>query len=52
MSHSSGIDDQYDELEDLPEPPPRQELTQPENIVVVPDPSGDLEGEFEIKVAA
>ena len=47
-----GIDDQYDELEDLPDPPPRQELTQPENIVVVPDPSGDLEGEFEIKVAA
>ena len=52
MSHSSGIDDQYDELEDLPDPPPRQELTQPENIVVVPDPSGDLEGEFEINVAA
>ena len=47
-----GIDDQYDELEDLPDPPPRQELTQPENIVDVPDPSGDLEGEFEIKVAA
>ncbi len=27
-------------------------MTQPENIVDVPDPSGDLEGEFEIKVAA
>ena len=47
-----GLDDQFDELEDLPEPPPRQELTQPENIVVVPEPSGELEGEFEIKAAA
>ncbi len=47
-----GLDDEFDELEDLPEPPPRQELTQPENVIDLPEPSGELEGEFEIAVAA
>ena len=41
-----GIDDEYDEEEDLPEPPPRQVLVKPENIIDVPDPSEDDNGEF------
>ena len=45
-----GVDDQYDEEEDLPEPPPRQELVNPENIIEIPDPSEDDEGEFIIDI--
>ena len=41
-----GIDDEYDEEEDLPEPPPRQVLVKPENIIDIPDPSEDDHGEF------
>ena len=41
-----GIDDEYDEEEDLPEPPPRQVLVKPENIIDIPDPSEDDNGEF------
>ena len=41
-----GIDDQYDEEEDLPEPPPRQVLLKPENVIDVPDPSEDDNGRF------
>ena len=41
-----GIDDEYDEEEDLPEPPPRQVLAKPENVIDIPDPSEDDNGEF------
>ena len=41
-----GIDDEYDEEEDLPEPPPRQVLEKPENIVDIPDPAEDDNGKF------
>ena len=41
-----GIDDEYNEEEDLPEPPPRQVLVKPENIIDIPDPSEDDHGEF------
>ena len=39
-----GIDDMFDETEDLPEPPPRQELDHPELMIDIPDP---IEEEFE-----
>ncbi len=32
-----GIDDEYGEEEDLPEPPPRQLLDKPENMIAIPD---------------
>ena len=41
-----GVDDKYDEEEDLPEPPPRQVLSNPENVIDIPDPSEDDDGEF------
>ncbi len=41
-----GVDDEYDEEEDLPEPPPRQELVNPENLIDVPEPSEDDFEEF------
>ena len=45
-----GVDDEYDEDEDLPEPPPRQTLVNPENIVEIHDPSEDDEWEFVIDI--
>lgn len=33
-----GIDDTYDETEDLPPPPPRQEIVRPEQIIDLPKP--------------
>ena len=44
------IDDEFDETEDLPEPPPKQELTQPENVIDLPEPDPDLvdDGEFDL----
>ena len=33
-----GIDDMFDESEDLPKPPPRQELINPELLIDIPDP--------------
>jgi len=39
------IDDVFDETEDLPEPPPKQELTQPENVIDVPEPDPDFVGD-------
>ena len=39
-----GIDDMFDETEDLPEPPPRQELKNPDLMIDIPDP---VEEEFE-----
>lgn len=47
-----GLDDTFDETEDLPDPPPRQELDKPENLIDVPAPSGDTDGEFDIQVEA
>ena len=45
-----GVDELFDEEEDLPEPPPRQELTNPENIIQIPEPSDDDVGEFIIEI--
>ena len=42
------IDDEFDEHEDLPDPPPKQELTKPGLVIDVPpiDPSFTDDGEF------
>ena len=44
------IDDMFDETEDLPAPPPKQELAQPQNVIDVPppDPSFSDDGEFDL----
>ncbi len=44
------IDQTFDETEDLPPPPPKQELVNPENVIDVPerDPSLVDDGEFEL----
>lgn len=43
------IDDEFDETEDLPEPPPKQELTKPHLVIDVPEPdSAADEGEFDV----
>ena len=44
------IDETFDETEDLPEPPTKQERVKPENIIDVPDPDPTLvdEGEFDL----
>lgn len=46
------IDDQYDEAEDLPPPPPKQELARPELVIDIPlvDPSAWDEGEFDVGI--
>ncbi len=46
-----GLDDEYDEDEDLPAPPPRQMLVNPGNVIEVPDPSEDDDGEFELDIS-
>ncbi|MCY4366333.1 MAG: DEAD/DEAH box helicase family protein [Chloroflexi bacterium] len=43
-----GMDDMFDEDEDLPEPPPRQQLVNPGNLIDLPEPSGDDDGSFVI----
>ena len=43
-----GVDDLYDETEDLPPPPPRQEVVNPENFIEIPEPDDDDPGEFVI----
>lgn len=45
-----GVDDLFDEDEDLPEPRRRQTLINPENIIDIPEPSDDDDGEFVIDV--
>ena len=45
-----GVDDEFDETEDLPEPPPRQELVSPQNIIDIPEPSEEDNGEFCIDI--
>jgi hypothetical protein len=44
------IDDLFDETEDLPPPPPKQELEKPDLVIDVPpvDPSVMDEGEFDV----
>lgn len=44
------IDEQFDEIEDLPPPPPKQELARPELVIDVPpvDPSVVDHGEFDL----
>jgi hypothetical protein len=44
------IEETFDETEDLPPPPPKQELVNPENVIDVPerDPSLVDDGEFEL----
>ena len=43
------IDDEFDETEDLPEPPPKQELAKPHLVIEVPDPDSTAdEGEFDV----
>ena len=41
-----GVDDTFDEDEDLPEPPPRQELVHPERLIDIPAPSEEDEDDF------
>ncbi len=36
------IDDLFDETEDLPEPPPKQDLLKPENVIDVPPPDPSI----------
>ena len=45
-----GIDQLFDETEDLPPPPPRQELTKPQLVIDVPpvDPAVHDDGEFDL----
>ena len=46
-----GVDQEFDEEEDLPEPPPRQEFNQPWNVIEIPEPSyDDAGGEFVIDI--
>ena len=45
-----GLDDEFEEEEDLPDPPPRQELNKPGNIVDIPDPSDEDDDEFIIDI--
>ena len=45
-----GVDDLFDEDEDLPEPRRRQTLINPQNIIDIPEPSDDDDGEFVIDV--
>lgn len=44
------IDDQFDETDDLPPPPPKQDLEKPEFVIDLPpiDPSVFDEGEFDV----
>ncbi|HEX4966819.1 MAG TPA: DEAD/DEAH box helicase family protein [Thermoanaerobaculia bacterium] len=44
------IDDQFDETEDLPPPPPKQELEKPDLVIDVPpvDPTVIDDGEFDV----
>ena len=45
-----GLDDLFEEEEDLPDPPPRQELNKPENLIDIPEPSYDDDEEFIVDI--
>ena len=47
-----GVDQEFDEEEDLPDPPPRQEFNQPWNVIDVPEPTVDDGGEFVITITS
>ena len=36
-----GVDEQFDEQDELPEPPPRQEIVEPELLIKVPEPNDE-----------
>ena len=44
-----GPDDQFDETEDLPDPPLAQELVNPKLVIEIPEPFIDDPGEFDIE---
>src|SRR5690606_3277839 len=44
------IDDLFDETEDLPPPPPKQDMARPENVIDVPPPNPDLMGDEDFDV--
>ena len=46
-----GVDDDFDENEDLPEPPPRQTVCNPENFIEIPEPSENDDEEFCIDIS-
>ncbi len=46
-----GVDEEFDEQEDLPDPPPRQELNKPQNLIDLPEPTGDADDDFIICTA-
>ena len=50
IRHNVMIDQMFDETEDLPEPRPKQELTNPENVIDVPEPDPNFldGGEFDL----
>lgn len=48
IRHDVGIDDKFDEHEDLPPPPPRQELTDPAKLITIPEPVNDDDGVFDL----
>ena len=43
-----GVDQLFDEEEDLPEPPPRQNLSKPWNVVDIPEPDEDDDEDFTV----
>ena len=45
-----GVDDEFDETEELPPPKPRPELDAPANIIVIPVPEFEDEDEFEVEI--
>jgi len=45
-----GIDQEFDEEEDLPDPPPRQELDKPWNLIDTPEPTEDDDGKFDTPI--
>ena len=47
-----GVDQEFDEEEDLPDPLPRQEFNQPWNVIDIPDPSDDDDGKFIITTSS
>ena len=44
-----GVDQEFYEEEDLPDPPPRQEFNRPWNVIDIPEPSSDDGDEFVIE---
>ena len=47
-----GLEDTFDEEEDLPPPPPRQEMVAPERLIDIPEPEESEDGEFDIDISS